>query len=89
MCEQAGDRGSRSSRGLAKSQSTGRWSTRDPSRFDLSDGVVVWICESDPVCSVGGLSRRVLPRVDYLKGTVTGPGLLEKTAMKSRSSGMR
>jgi hypothetical protein len=26
---------------------------------------------------------------DYLKGTVTGPGTLEKTAMKSRSSGVR
>ena len=28
-------------------------------------------------------------RADYLKGTVTGPGTLEKTAMKSRSSGLR
>ena len=26
---------------------------------------------------------------DYLKGTVTGPGTLENTAMKSRSSGVR
>lgn len=28
-------------------------------------------------------------RADYLKGTVTGPDTLEKTAMKSRSSGVR
>jgi hypothetical protein len=28
-------------------------------------------------------------RADYLKGTVTGPGTLENTAMKSRSSGVR
>ena len=30
-----------------------------------------------------------IPGVDYLKGTVTGPGTLENTAMKSRSSGVR
>jgi hypothetical protein len=29
------------------------------------------------------------PGADYLKGTVTGPGTLENTAMKSRSSGVR
>jgi hypothetical protein len=28
-------------------------------------------------------------RTDYLTGTVTGPGTLENTAMKSRSSGVR
>jgi hypothetical protein len=33
----------------------------------------------------GSMARRA----DYLKGTVTGPGTLEKTAMKSRSSGVR
>ncbi len=34
-------------------------------------------------------NRAAAQRADYLKGTVTGPGTLENTAMKSRSSGVR
>jgi hypothetical protein len=36
-----------------------------------------------------GRARPELPVDDYLNGTVTGPGALEYTAMKSRSSGVR
>jgi hypothetical protein len=38
---------------------------------------------------VRAASRLARERADYLKGTVTGPGTLENTAMKSRSSGVR
>ena len=37
----------------------------------------------------GSLQGPTARRADYLKGTVTGPGALENTAMKSRSSGVR
>jgi hypothetical protein len=42
----------------------------------------------DLLVQQGGVVAAARP-TDYLKGTVTGPGTLENTAMKSRSSGVR